>query len=97
MILCGHHPLLPSDAYRAWNSEAVIAVIDRHSSVAAYFNGHYHTGAEEVRNGIPYITFKSLLHEPEITAYSAIHLYVDRMEIEGNGREISRVIPLKRV
>lgn len=97
VILCGHHPLLPADAYRVWNSDAVLAMIDRHFSVAAYFNGHYHSGAEEIRNGIPYITFKSVLHEPEVNSYSAIHLFPDRLQIEGNGREQSRVIPLKRV
>jgi manganese-dependent ADP-ribose/CDP-alcohol diphosphatase len=96
VILCGHHPLLPSDGHRVWNSDAVLAVIDRHPCVAAYCNGHYHAGAEDARNGVPYITFKSVLHEPEINAYSAIHLFPDRLEIEGNGRELSRVIPLRR-
>jgi manganese-dependent ADP-ribose/CDP-alcohol diphosphatase len=97
VILCGHHPLLPSDSYRVWNSDAVLALIDRHSSVAAYFNGHCHAGAEEIRNGIPYITFKSMLHEPGVNSYSAIHLFADRLHVEGNGREQSRDIPLKRV
>jgi hypothetical protein len=31
-----------------------------------------------------------------VTAYSAIHLFADRLEIEGKGREVSRVIPLVR-
>ncbi len=97
VILCGHHPLLPADSYRVWNSDAVLAVIDRHSSVAAYFNGHNHAGAEEVRNGVPYITFKSILHEPGVNSFSAIHLFEDRLHVEGNGREQSRAIPLKRV
>jgi manganese-dependent ADP-ribose/CDP-alcohol diphosphatase len=97
VVICGHHPLLPATGHQVWNSEEVLAVIDRHSSVVAYLNGHHHAGAEEIRNGIPYITFKSILHEPEVNAFSAIHLYADRMEIEGNGREKSRVIPLRRV
>lgn len=97
VILCGHHPLLPTAGLQIWNSGEVLAVIDRHPCVAAYFNGHDHKGAEEIRNAIPYITFKSILHEPEVNSYSAIHLFADRLEIEGNGREQSRVIPLKRV
>ncbi|GAA5130603.1 metallophosphoesterase [Luteolibacter yonseiensis] len=97
VILCGHHPLLPADGHQVWNSEAVLAVIDRHPSVAAFFNGHNHAGAEVIRNGIPYITFKSILHEPEVNAFSAIRLFADRLEIEGNGRETSRVIPLRKV
>ncbi len=97
IIICGHHPLLPATGYQVWNAEEVLAVIDRHPSVVAYFNGHNHAGAEEIRNGVPYITFKSVLHEPEVNSFSAIHLYADRMEIEGNGREQSRTIPLRRI
>lgn len=67
------------------------------TSVAAYCNGHWHSGAEEIRNGVPYITFKSILRNPGVNAYSAIHLFADRLQIEGNGREQSRVIPLKRI
>lgn len=95
VIVCGHHPLLPEDTHVVWNREEVLAVIDRHPCVRAWFNGHNHAGAETVRNGIPYITFKSLLHEPGVTAFCAIRLFPDRLEIEGNGREASRVIPLK--
>lgn len=97
VILCGHHPLLPGVGHQAWNAAEVLAVIDRHPAVAAYFNGHNHAGAEVIRQGVPYITFKSVLHEPGVNAYSAIHLFADRLEIEGNGREQSRVIPLARV
>jgi manganese-dependent ADP-ribose/CDP-alcohol diphosphatase len=92
VILCGHHPLLPAEAHQAWNADEVTAVIDRHPCVRAYFNGHHHAGAEMMRNGVPYITFKSLLHEPGVTAFCEIALYQDRMEIVGNGREKSRVI-----
>jgi manganese-dependent ADP-ribose/CDP-alcohol diphosphatase len=95
VILCGHHPILPEEGDRLWYNEGVIEVIDRHPSVIAYFNGHRHSGAEVVRKGVHYITFKSILHEPEVTAYSAIHVFGDRLEIEGNGRERSRVLPLR--
>lgn len=95
VIICGHHPLLPEDTHVVWNREEVLAVLDKHPCVRAWFNGHNHAGAEIVRNGIPYITFKSLLHEPGVTAFATIRLFPDRLEIEGNGRETSRVIPLK--
>ena len=97
LILCGHHPLLPADGHQAWNSEAVIALIDKHPCVVAYFNGHNHAGAEVMRKGVPYITFKSILHEPDVNAFSAIRLFADRLEIEGNGREKSRTILLARI
>jgi 3',5'-cyclic AMP phosphodiesterase CpdA len=96
VIMCGHHPLVPSNGHQAWNCDRVLAVIDRHPCVAAYFNGHFHDGADVMRKGVPYITFKSLLHQPEVTAFSAISLFADRLEIVGNGREKSRMIPLRR-
>lgn len=96
VFVCGHHPLVPAEMHQAWNASDVIEVIERHRCVRAYFNGHHHDGAEVMRNGVPYITFKSILHEPGVNAYSAIHLFSDRLQIEGNGREVSRVIALKK-
>ncbi|MEO5712185.1 MAG: metallophosphoesterase [Luteolibacter sp.] len=95
VILCGHHPLIPADGNQLWNSDVLLALIDKHPSVAAYFCGHQHAGAEVVRNGIPFITFKSMLHEPGVNSWSVIHLYKEKLEIEGYGREVPRVIPLK--
>lgn len=95
VILCGHHPLLPSEMHQAWNVNDVTAVIDRHRCIRAYFNGHNHAGAEVVRKGVPYITFKSILHEPGVNSYSAVRLFADRLEIIGNGRETSRVVALR--
>ncbi len=95
VILCGHHPLIPADGYQVWNSEVLLAMIDKHPSVATYFCGHQHAGAEVVRNGIPYITFKSMLHEPGVNSWSVIHIYKDKLRIEGYGREVPREIPIK--
>ncbi len=94
VIVCGHHPLIPADMHQAWNFEEILAVLDRHSCVAAYFNGHNHAGDFVERNGIPYLTFRSMLHEPEITAFSIIDVHADRIVITGHGREESRVLPL---
>jgi len=95
VILCGHHPILPAEGYQLWNDQEVLDVIDRHSSIVACFCGHNHAGSEVIRNGIPYITFKSMLHEPGITAYSIIHVSEKSLRIEGFGRERSRVLALK--
>ena len=94
VIVCGHHPLLSEEGHQAWNNREILAVIERHSSARAYFCGHNHAGGQVVRNGIPYITFKSILHEPGVTAYSVIRLFADRLVIEGRGREKSREIPV---
>lgn len=92
VIVCGHHPLLPADPHQAWNSEEILAVLDRHPCVTAYFNGHHHAGAFAERNGIPYVTFRSMLHQPDITAFSVVEVHAGRIVITGHGREESRVI-----
>ncbi len=96
VIVCGHHPLLPANAMCAWDSEGVLGVLDRHRCVVAYFNGHHHDGAQEIRGGVPFITFKSILQQPGVNSFSAIHVFADRLEIEGNGREVSRAFELSK-
>jgi 3',5'-cyclic AMP phosphodiesterase CpdA len=95
VILCGHHPLLPAEGHQTWNANNMLDLISSHSCVRAYFNGHNHAGAESMFHDIPCITFKSILHEPGTTAYSTIHLFNDRLQIVGRGREKSRIIPLR--
>jgi 3',5'-cyclic AMP phosphodiesterase CpdA len=97
VIVCGHHPLLPADGHQIWNADEVVALIDRHPAVIAWFNGHNHAGEEAVRNGVPYLTFKSILHHPEQTAYALVRVTADRLEITGHGREKSRRFPLRPV
>ncbi len=94
-IICGHHPLIPEEGLQAWNSRAILEVIERHPSSRAYFCGHNHAGAQALSNGLPCITFKSILHQPGVTAYSVVRLFKDRLVIEGRGREKSREVPLR--
>jgi hypothetical protein len=94
-IVCGHHPLIPGDMHQAWNSAEAIAILEQHPSVVAWFNGHNHAGAYEERNGIPYITFRSMLHHPENNAYSLVEVHADRVLIKGFGREVSREIKMR--
>lgn len=96
-IICGHHPLIPEEGLQAWNSRAILEVIEHHPSSSAYFCGHNHAGAQAVSNGLPCITFKSILHQPGVTAYSVVRLFKDRLVIEGRGREKSREVPLRAI
>jgi hypothetical protein len=94
-IICSHHPLLPETGHQAWNNRAVLDVIGRHQSPRACFSGHNHAGAETISNGVPFITFKSLLHQPQVTAYAVVRLFRERLVIEGRGRETPREIALR--
>jgi manganese-dependent ADP-ribose/CDP-alcohol diphosphatase len=92
VIVCGHHPLLPADMHQAWKAGEVTAIIGKHPCVRAYFNGHNHAGGYVEREGVPYVTFRSMLHQPEITAYSLVEVYPDRIVVTGYGREESRIL-----
>lgn len=95
VIVCGHHPLLSEGGLQAWNNREILALIERHPCARAYLCGHHHAGDEVVSKGVPYITFKSILHEPGVTSYAVIRLFKDRLVIEGRGREKSREVPLR--
>jgi hypothetical protein len=95
VIVCGHHPLLPADGHQLWNGSELPPIFQGHPSVRAYLCGHNHAGGEVMVKGIPFITFKSVLHQPEVTAYAVIRLFNDRLVIEGRGREKSRIIALR--
>jgi predicted phosphodiesterase len=96
VLVCGHHPLVPADPiHRAWRSAETVAVLERHPCVMAWFNGHNHAGDFAEQNGIPYVTFRSMLHQPENTAYSIVEIHADRISIQGFGREVSRELKLR--
>lgn len=95
-IICGHHPLLPVGGNSVSKNADLSEILTRHPSVRAYFCGHVHAGAEVVVKGVPFITFKSILHQPDVTAYSVVRLFKDRLVIEGRGRENSREIAFTR-
>jgi 3',5'-cyclic AMP phosphodiesterase CpdA len=95
VIVCGHHPLLAEEGLQAWNNREILALIDRHPCARAYLCGHNHAGDEVVSKGVPYITFKSILHEPGVTSYAVVRLFRDRLVIDGRGREKSREIQLR--
>lgn len=95
VLVCGHHPLLAEEGHHAWNNREILAVIESHPSARAYLCGHNHAGGQVIQNGIPYLTLKSVLHQPDVTAYSVMRLFKDRLVIEGRGREKSRDVPLR--
>lgn len=97
VIVCGHHPILPASGHEAWNSPEILAVLQKHSSARAYLCGHNHAGNEVIAGALPCINFKSILHEPGVTAYAVLRLYQNRLDIEGRGREVSREIQLAPV
>lgn len=95
VIVCGHHPLLPAGPLQAWNAGVLTAMLLRHHCVKAWFNGHDHDGAFAEQEGLPFITFRAMLHEPGTTAYAIIRVFSGHMEITGFGRETSRTLAFR--
>lgn len=90
VLLCGHHPVLPVEGHIIWNHTKLLEVIEKHPCVVAYFCGHHHSGGYAEHKGRHFVTFRSILHEPDQTAFSIIHVHPDRIVIEAHGREVAR-------
>lgn len=77
-----------------WNGRELLEILDRHPSVKAYFAGHLHEGSYGLRKGVHHVTFKGMV-ESFPNAYAFVTLEKDRIIIEGEGKEPSRVLPLR--
>lgn len=96
VILLAHQPLLPHEKHTLLNAEAVLDVIEGSPNVIAYLNGHRHCGDLVERDDRPYVTFKAMVNTTE-SAFAVCTVFADRLEIEGFGREPSRVLPLRPI
>jgi manganese-dependent ADP-ribose/CDP-alcohol diphosphatase len=97
VIVFAHHPVFPDNDHNAWDAAAVLAAIDRHPHVVAWFNGHNHAGAYGVRQGVPYVTLKGMVETAETTAFATARFLADRILLTGHGREPSRELLLRAV
>lgn len=88
-IFC-HYPLLPFEAHALWNSEEVLAVLEKFKCIKIYLNGHNHAGNYAISNGIHFVNLKGMVETEKENAFSVISFSDERIEIEGFGREESR-------
>lgn len=90
VIVLAHHPVYPVNTHNLWNAADVLAVLDRHPQVVAWFNGHNHAGGYAVRNGIPFLTLRGMVETADTTAFATARILSDRIVLTGHGREPSR-------
>lgn len=90
VIVAGHHPISPDSGHNLWNAGELKAVLNKHSCVRAYFNGHNHAGDSGQAGRVPCVTFRSMLHRPEVNAWAIVHVRENGLTIQGRGREVSR-------
>lgn len=91
LVLC-HFPVLPEAAHNLWNDAEVVTILEKHSSVKAYFCGHNHAGDYALRNGIHYLTFQGMVETPDQNAFAVVTLEKNAIRIQGFGREPGRVL-----
>jgi predicted phosphodiesterase len=91
VVFC-HFPVFPPNVHNLWNDTEVLQILERHSCVVAWMNGHNHAGNYAVREGIHHVTFPGLVETADTTAYALVHVNPERLEIEGFGRTPDRVL-----
>lgn len=95
VVIFGHHPLLPNDKYCLWNSDEIMGILESHSCVAAYINGHRHRDSYKWQNGVCYVTLEGLVESENKNVYAIAWVYSDRIMIESRGQTPRLMIPLK--
>jgi hypothetical protein len=97
IVFC-HFPLIAESstpAHLLWNHDEVVALLEKHPSVAAWFNGHDHAGGYAERDGIHYVTFPGMVESGTRNSYSVVRVFDRRIEIEGSGSAPRRTLNLR--
>jgi len=94
IVFC-HFPVLPPAGHNLWNDEEVVAVLEMHPSVKAYFSGHNHAGDYVVKNGIHYLTFAGMVETRDAGSGAVVTLTADLITVDGFGREPDRTLRLR--
>ncbi|MEF0939733.1 metallophosphoesterase [Rhizobium sp. BR 362] len=95
VIVMNHYPIFPENSHNAFDSESMLMLLAEQDHVVAYFSGHNHAGNFGVVGGTHFINFKGMVDTEDSNAYAIVSAYEDRLEIEGFGREESRVLILQ--
>jgi len=95
IVVC-HFPVLPESGGNLWNDFEVVALLEKHPSVKAYFCGHNHEGDYVFQNGIHYLTFRGMVETPDQNAFAIVNLEKEAINVRGFGREPSRVLELEK-
>lgn len=92
VFVFGHYPLFPPNSHNMWDSDRIIALITGFACFRGYFNGHNHEGNFGTVDGRPFVTFKGMVDTPDENTFAIVDVFEDHIEINGFGRELSRVL-----
>jgi manganese-dependent ADP-ribose/CDP-alcohol diphosphatase len=94
IVIC-HFPLFTKENHNLFNNKAVFRLIASYPCVKAYFNGHYHSGNYQEREGIHLVNFKGMVDTQE-NAFAFVTLTSDYIIIKGYGREPDRMLRIRK-
>lgn len=95
VIICCHFPVFPPAAHNLWNDAEVVALLERHPAVKAYFNGHNHAGDYAAKDGLHFVTFRGMVETGDTSAGAVVTLTEDKIIIDGFGREPDRTLTIR--
>ena len=91
VILFNHYPVMPAnDGYNLWNAEELVLLIAKYDHVAAYMNGHKHSGNYTKSGNCHYVNLKGMVETEAKTDYASVQCFPDRLVIDGMGLEPDR-------
>lgn len=96
VVLFCHFPIAPIRHHmNLWNDGELRRHIRDRPNVHAWIAGHHHSGAYRNYNDLHYLTLRGMVMTADSNAYAILNVYPDRLEVEGFGREPTRVLPLR--
>lgn len=95
VVVLGHYPVFPPNSHNMWDSGRIIDLLTGFSCFRGYFCGHNHEGNFGEVDGWPFVTFKGMVDTPDENTFAIVNVFHGRIEIEGFGREESRVMRIE--
>jgi 3',5'-cyclic AMP phosphodiesterase CpdA len=97
VVIFAHHPLMPAgDRHNLWNDEEIVALLESHKCLVAWFNGHKHFCEYHYKNGKYYITFDGMVEDAFDKGWAVATVRKDRIEIESTGKVPRLALPLEQ-
>ena len=91
VVLC-HFPVLPEGDANLWNDLEIVQLLEKHTEVKAFINGHHHPGNYVTKNNIHYLTLQGMVRSTEQNAFAIITVFENKIVVKGFGREPNRIL-----
>ncbi|XP_075417175.1 manganese-dependent ADP-ribose/CDP-alcohol diphosphatase [Tenrec ecaudatus] len=100
VVIVSHLPVYPESSDSvclAWNYRDALSVIWSHKCVVCFFAGHTHDGGyAKDPFGVHHISLEGVIETaPDSQAFGTVHVYPDKMLLEGKGRVPNRMMSYK--